>query len=175
VLREFAPTGLQDSAQGFNPGNRPPRATRPEGAADRRYLQLGVKSNCGTSLLRNDRLGIHLLAFSPFSFRANRLFSRFPGLKPHKRKFNARRYDGRMAFVPEGQDDSSQARSVWIEMQRGPVSEGRSSHCQSHRYLSSKPEPMPLQKRQVFLLKGILASNLSRDPLTVPLGRANSS
>jgi hypothetical protein len=32
----FAPKGLEASAQGFNPGNRP-RATRPEGAADRRY------------------------------------------------------------------------------------------------------------------------------------------
>jgi hypothetical protein len=32
-----APKGLEDSAQGFNPGNRPPRAIRPEGAADRTY------------------------------------------------------------------------------------------------------------------------------------------
>jgi hypothetical protein len=29
-------------------------------------------------------------------------------------------------FVPEGQPDSSQARSAWVEMQRGPVPEGRS-------------------------------------------------
>ena len=28
-----APQGLQNSAQGFNPGNRPPRATRPEEGA----------------------------------------------------------------------------------------------------------------------------------------------
>jgi len=27
-----------------------------------------------------------------------------------------------MVFVPEGQHDSSQARSAWVEMQRGPVS-----------------------------------------------------
>jgi hypothetical protein len=33
----FAPKGLEDSAQGFNPGNRPPRATRPDGAAVRTY------------------------------------------------------------------------------------------------------------------------------------------
>src|ERR1700722_20001869 len=30
-----------------------------------------------------------------------------------------------MVFVPEGQHDSSQARSAWVEMQRGPVPEGR--------------------------------------------------
>jgi len=30
----LCPEGLQDlEAQGFNPGNRPPRATRPEGGA----------------------------------------------------------------------------------------------------------------------------------------------
>jgi hypothetical protein len=31
-----------------------------------------------------------------------------------------------MVFVPEGQHDSSQARSAWIVMQRGPVPKGRS-------------------------------------------------
>jgi hypothetical protein len=31
-----------------------------------------------------------------------------------------------MAFVPEGQADSSQARSAWVVMQRTPVPEGRS-------------------------------------------------
>ncbi len=36
-LEASAPKGLEDSAQGFNPGNQPPRATRPEGAADRTY------------------------------------------------------------------------------------------------------------------------------------------
>jgi hypothetical protein len=41
-------------------------------------------------------------------------------LKPHKRYFNARPFDGRMAFVPEGQADRSQARSAWAAMQRGP-------------------------------------------------------
>jgi hypothetical protein len=30
-----------------------------------------------------------------------------------------------MVFVPEGQPDSSQARSAWIEMQRGPRPGGR--------------------------------------------------
>ena len=35
-----APKGLEDSTQGFNPGFQPwepPRAIRPEGAADRTY------------------------------------------------------------------------------------------------------------------------------------------
>jgi hypothetical protein len=31
---------------------------------------------------------------------------------------NARRFDRRMVFVPEGQHDSSQARSAWVAMQR---------------------------------------------------------
>src|SRR5271165_6695810 len=31
-----------------------------------------------------------------------------------------------MAIVPEGQADSSQARSAWVAMQRGAVPEGRS-------------------------------------------------
>jgi hypothetical protein len=31
---------------------------------------------------------------------------------------------GRMAFVPEGQVDRSQARSAWVAMQRAPVPEG---------------------------------------------------
>jgi hypothetical protein len=30
-----------------------------------------------------------------------------------------------MAFVPEGQAESSQARSAWVTIQRGPVPEGR--------------------------------------------------
>ncbi len=67
-----APKGLQNSAQGFNPGNRPPRATRPhkalprsallgkhpvrrvggaEGAPDRTCHQGGTGSD-GTSQLR---------------------------------------------------------------------------------------------------------------------------
>jgi hypothetical protein len=32
-----APKGLEDSAQGFNPGNRRPKAICPDGAADRTY------------------------------------------------------------------------------------------------------------------------------------------
>jgi hypothetical protein len=35
------------------------------------------------------------------------------GLQPHKRQVNARRFDGRMVFVPEGQHGRSQARSAW--------------------------------------------------------------
>jgi hypothetical protein len=30
-----------------------------------------------------------------------------------------------MVFVPEGQPDSSQARSAWVKMQKGAVPEGR--------------------------------------------------
>ena len=37
-VREFAPKGLEDSAQGFNPGNH--ITTRPEGAADRNLLAM---------------------------------------------------------------------------------------------------------------------------------------
>jgi hypothetical protein len=33
--------------------------------------------------------------------------------------------DGRMAFVPEGQADSSQARGAWVAMERDRVPEGR--------------------------------------------------
>ena len=37
---------------------------------------------------------------------------------------------GEWAFVPEGQPDSSQARSAWVAMQRAPVPEGRSKSWQ---------------------------------------------
>jgi hypothetical protein len=42
------------------------------------------------------------------------------GAKPISAKIIVRRFDGRMAFVPEGQHDSSQARSAWLAVQRGP-------------------------------------------------------
>ena len=35
--RFVAPEGLEDSAQGFNPGNRPPGRPRPERAPDQTY------------------------------------------------------------------------------------------------------------------------------------------
>jgi hypothetical protein len=38
----------------------------------------------------------------------------------HKRRLNARPFDGRMVFVPEGQTDRSQARSPWVTMQSAP-------------------------------------------------------
>jgi hypothetical protein len=44
-----------------------------------------------------------------------------------------------MAFVPEGQVDSSQVRSAWVSMQRAPSRRDGRSHYQSQRYLSSKP------------------------------------
>ena len=58
-----------------------------------------------------------------------------------------------MAFVPEGQRDSSQARSAWVAMQRGPVPEGRSKSLSVPEIFVVETELMPLQKRQVFLLK----------------------
>ncbi len=48
-----------------------------------------------------------------------------PGLQPHKRQDNARRFDGRMVFVPEGQHDRSQARSAWNHEENRPVPAGR--------------------------------------------------
>jgi|SRR5580658_7546466 len=73
-------------------------------------------------------------------------------------------FDGRMAFVPEGQHDSSLARSAWVAMQRGLVPEGRSKSLSVPQIFVVETEPrheqatarrmlMPLQKRQVFLLK----------------------
>jgi hypothetical protein len=47
------------------------------------------------------------------------------GFQPISAKIVLRRFDRRMAFVPEGQADRSQARSAWVSMQRGPVPEGR--------------------------------------------------
>ena len=41
-----------------------------------------------------------------------------PGFNPISAKIIVWRFDGRMAFVPEGQVDSSQARSAWVAMQR---------------------------------------------------------
>jgi hypothetical protein len=69
-----------------------------------------------------------------------------------------------MAFVLEGQADSSQARSAWVATQRGPVTEGRSKSLSVPQIFVVETEPrheqatarrmlMPLQKRQVFLLK----------------------
>jgi hypothetical protein len=42
------------------------------------------------------------------------------GFNPISAKIIVRRFDRRMASVPEGQADSSQARSTWVAMQRGP-------------------------------------------------------
>ena len=58
-----------------------------------------------------------------------------------------------MYFVPEGQADSSQARSAWIAMQRDPVPEGRSKSLSVPQIVVVETELMPLQKRQVFLWK----------------------
>ncbi len=69
-----APKGLEDSAQGFNPGNRPPRATRPEGARDhhtfdgrfaltRRYSLSPPRKNtraAGLNVLKGQEITIRL-------------------------------------------------------------------------------------------------------------------
>ena len=45
--------GLEDSAQGFNPGNQPARATRPhKGRQIERTSNVKASSNCRTSQLR---------------------------------------------------------------------------------------------------------------------------
>jgi hypothetical protein len=86
---------------------------------------------------------------------------------PSSAKIIVWRFDGRMAFVPEGQADSSQARSAWVAMQRGPVPEGRSKSLSVPQIFVVETEPRheqatarrmrrmvrPLQKRQVFLWK----------------------
>jgi hypothetical protein len=46
------------------------------------------------------------------------------GLKPISAAL-CEAFDGRMAFVPEGQADRSQARIAWVAMLRGLVPEGR--------------------------------------------------
>jgi hypothetical protein len=46
-------------------------------------------------------------------------------LRGGKTALVARRFDGQMVFVPEGQHDRSLARSAWVKMQRGLVPEGR--------------------------------------------------
>ena len=73
-----------------------------------------------------------------------------PGLSPISAKILC---GASMAFVAEGQADSSQARSAWVAMQRGPVPEGRSKSLSVPQIFVVETELMPLQKRQVFLLK----------------------
>jgi hypothetical protein len=69
-----------------------------------------------------------------------------------------------LSFVPEGQADSSQARSAWVAVAIAPVPEGRSKSL-------SVPEIFVVARNvRYFLLKGMLASNLSRDPFNRPAG-----
>jgi hypothetical protein len=51
-IREFAPTGLEDSAQGFNPGNRHPDRYALKGRQIQRTNKVKAESNCCTSRLR---------------------------------------------------------------------------------------------------------------------------
>src|SRR5271166_4003583 len=64
-----------------------------------------------------------------------------------------------MAFVPEGQVDSSQARSAWVVMQRGPRPGGT---------VEVMVSPEWREERQVFLLKN--SGPMMFDSI-VPLGR----
>ena len=40
-------------------------------------------------------------------------------------RVDSRHFDGRVVFVPEGQHDSSQARSAWNHQENNPVPAGR--------------------------------------------------
>ena len=51
-----------------------------------------------------------------------------------------------MAFVPEGQADSSQAQSAWVAMQRAPVPEGRPKSLSVPEIFVVETEFMPLEK-----------------------------
>ena len=64
-----APKGLRISAQGFNPWNRPPRATRPEG---------GARSNVPT---RRKRCKLHQVPAS-LALSGRTVYFEGPGLKP---------------------------------------------------------------------------------------------
>jgi hypothetical protein len=57
-------------------------------------------------------------------------------------KIIVRRFDGPMAFVPEGQTDRSPARSAWVTMQRDSRPEGR-----------SKSLSVPLSVPQIFVVE----------------------
>jgi hypothetical protein len=52
-----------------------------------------------------------------------------------------------MAFVPEGQADSSQARSAWVIDAERPVPEGRSKSLLVPEIFVVETQLMPLQKR----------------------------
>ncbi len=43
-------------------------------------------------------------------------------------RVDSRHFDGRVVFVPEGQHDSSQARSAWNHQENNPVPAGRLNH-----------------------------------------------
>ena len=59
-----------------------------------------------------------------------------------------------MPFVPEGQTDSSQARSAWVATQRGSRPGGTVEVIVSPQTFVVETELMPRQKCQVILSKG---------------------
>ena len=75
-----------------------------------------------------------------------------------------------MAFVPEGQAASSQARSAWVAMQKGPVPEGRSKSLSVPEIFVVENGVHAALETPGISVKGMLASNLSRDPFNRPAG-----
>src|SRR5271163_415980 len=97
-----------------------------------------------------------------------------PGFQPISAKIMVRCFDRRMAFVPEGQADRSQARSAWAgyRWRKAPSRRDGRSHGQSHRdneYRESKrgwgwPIIFGISKlKDVFSTFLPLASSLCRD------------
>jgi hypothetical protein len=90
-----------------------------------------------------------------------------------------KRFDGRMAFVPEGQVIVARHEVPGSDAERPSSRRDGRSHCQSHRYLSSEIEPrheqsparrmlLSLQKRQVLPVEKFGSDGIGS---IVPLGR----
>src|SRR5271166_5249715 len=67
-----------------------------------------------------------------------------------------------MAFVPEGQADSSQARSAWVSMQRGPRPGGTVEVIVSPRRESKRCWPWPDYLLAFRMLKGFCDVSISK-------------
>ena len=75
-----------------------------------------------------------------------------------------------MAFVPAGQPDSSQARSAWVVMRRGPCPGGTVEVMVSPTDICRRNGVHAALETPGIPVKGMLASNLSRDPFNRPAG-----
>jgi hypothetical protein len=85
----YCPKGLWNSAQGFNPGNRRPRTTRPE--AKRRQIERAKKHGRSLNVLTEHRLEAYACSIGLPDCRAISLnhpgsFRRAPGLARRRRK-----------------------------------------------------------------------------------------